>query len=591
MPYSSLTALPDPVKALPKPLQELWMAVFNSALKEYGDEGKAHASAWAKVNAKREDIHPNFRRIKELFTQRYGLGNGTQKYEAFLGHNNLNPTLSYRPDVQGKLRESFQWAKSNIQYLKQDTSAKYYQIQCLHAIVSMNDKDYSDPQAFQQAGESMNYRPVNINHDYTRWVQYPRTRLDYSKAEDLTLEGILRVDNQDKWLQEELDHDPNIPQEKWIWEPSIEGRPNLDGKGFHFTGIALLEQGYALPGDPLSEIAPLFTESVGQSTFVKFTVDEENQSKVKDMTEQEPAPKENWSEESLKDKDGNYLKDRVTAAVTAFSKTPKDFPPNVKDGICRAASAMKIECQECSGGPSKEDLEVVRAKQNAEAADAMLKVEREKEALSEDNHKLRTELIEANKRLSEQSRQIAEGLEFKKQIGDKSEELAKTTTKLNESIGVATQKDTIIQSKEQIIQQTNKQLEEQVIANGKLVEANKQLRKELAESAGDVTTAKQMSINETRERQVIQEENSGLRGKVAELMHEISRLTESRSGDSKKLIALEAELSRVKKECGAAGAKYEAQIAETSALIESARKYAKWANKEMEKAGIVIVKP
>lgn len=50
MPYNSLSELPPAVKKLPKHAQEIWMAAFNSALKEYNDESKAFAVAWSAVD-------------------------------------------------------------------------------------------------------------------------------------------------------------------------------------------------------------------------------------------------------------------------------------------------------------------------------------------------------------------------------------------------------------------------------------------------------------------------------------------------------------------------------------------------------------
>ena len=48
MPYS-ISNPPDRIKGLPKHAQEIWVAAFNAALKEYDDEGKANATAWAAV--------------------------------------------------------------------------------------------------------------------------------------------------------------------------------------------------------------------------------------------------------------------------------------------------------------------------------------------------------------------------------------------------------------------------------------------------------------------------------------------------------------------------------------------------------------
>jgi hypothetical protein len=83
--------------------------------------------------------------------------------------------------------------------------------------------------------------------------------VDFSAANEFSLEATLRVDNQDAWLQKMLDSGK-------IVHPSIEGRPHPISGRYHFTGLALLEKGVELPGCPLSEIVPLvFNESVGKS--------------------------------------------------------------------------------------------------------------------------------------------------------------------------------------------------------------------------------------------------------------------------------------------------------------------------------------
>ncbi len=53
MPYDKLSDLPDAVKGLPKHAQEIFLAAYNAAFKEYdGNEGKAFATAWTAVKNK-----------------------------------------------------------------------------------------------------------------------------------------------------------------------------------------------------------------------------------------------------------------------------------------------------------------------------------------------------------------------------------------------------------------------------------------------------------------------------------------------------------------------------------------------------------
>ena len=209
-----------------------------------------------------ENMHPHFQRILSIFAQKYGEEEGKKRFEVFVTSHSLNVELPYNPKSQFK--EAFTWAKAGLYKLREDKEARYYAVNAIHAIISMNDNDYTDWKTMTSAGESMNYRPVNINHDHGRWVPYPRTRLDYAKAEDYQVEGILRVANEDAWLQKAIEHDPSTPKKKWISHPSIEGRENLDGRGYHFTGIAMLEMGYSLPGDPLSDVKPMMLEAAGE---------------------------------------------------------------------------------------------------------------------------------------------------------------------------------------------------------------------------------------------------------------------------------------------------------------------------------------
>jgi len=70
MPYAKTSELPDAVKELPEHGQEIYLAAFNSAFKQYKDEGKAHGTAWAAVKDKykknaegkwvaKEAVHPH----------------------------------------------------------------------------------------------------------------------------------------------------------------------------------------------------------------------------------------------------------------------------------------------------------------------------------------------------------------------------------------------------------------------------------------------------------------------------------------------------------------------------------------------------
>ena len=184
--------------------------------------------------------------------------------------NGLNPTISIFKDKRAQYRrEAFEWIHDLIEYVKQDSEAKYYAVRALTANVSMNKNDYTNLKDMARAAEGMHYRPVNLNHNHSAWAPYPRTRVDWSKfsAEDMELEGLLRVDNADVQLQKMLDHSPDIPESEWINHPSVEALPipATLGGGYQITALALLQKGAALPGDPLTEIVPVYAESLAPS--------------------------------------------------------------------------------------------------------------------------------------------------------------------------------------------------------------------------------------------------------------------------------------------------------------------------------------
>jgi hypothetical protein len=206
-------------------------------------------------------FHYDFTRIYNTFVKQFGQVDGEIKFKYFINSNDLDTSKQYHPLVQ--FHESFQWVKPLVRFLRQDKEAKYYGITCITANISMNNKNYT-PEMLESGAVSMNYRPINLNHDHGKWLPFPRTRIEWAKFEDNSLEGVCRVDNRDKWLQDKLDNHE-------ILHPSIEGRqipPDLGG-GFHFTALALLEKGKMIPGDPLTGIQPLMLnehlyESIGK---------------------------------------------------------------------------------------------------------------------------------------------------------------------------------------------------------------------------------------------------------------------------------------------------------------------------------------
>jgi len=214
-----------------------------------------------------EAMHPDFQRILVTFTHHYTDGTALERFHAFIANNGLDIAKAYHPLVQ--FSESLTWTEPLIQFYKQDTDAKYYGVKALTANISMNDNDYRDYQKLLRAAPSMQCKPVNYNHDPGRWLPFPRTRVDMVGMEDLAMELTLRVDNEDRYFQLQLDHDPSIPESEWINHPSIQGYENAAGD-IEYLGCAFLERGVQLPGDPLTEIVPLILNESVRSQFCKI---------------------------------------------------------------------------------------------------------------------------------------------------------------------------------------------------------------------------------------------------------------------------------------------------------------------------------
>jgi hypothetical protein len=67
----------------------------------------------------------------------------------------------------------------------------------------------------------------------------------------------------------QLDHDPRVPRKEWINHPSVQGYGIYNGE-LEWAGLACLEVGAQLPGDPLSEIVPLILNESIRSKFCKI---------------------------------------------------------------------------------------------------------------------------------------------------------------------------------------------------------------------------------------------------------------------------------------------------------------------------------
>jgi len=366
---------------------------------------------------RKESMHGDFKRILDSFIHRFGEADGNAKFLRFIELNGLNPGKDYRPSTQF---ENFQWVEPLIYMYRQDSEAKYYKVVAITANVSMNNKDYSDYTKMVKSQSSMNWRPVNMNHDHNRWVPFPRTRVDIAKADDLSIEAILRVDNLDKWLQELIDSGA-------VLHPSIEARllPEEMGGDYHFTGMALLEKGVSVPGDPLTTIEPLFmNESIGKQACkimdgkivcetVKIAGNVSNIIKENEtMIEKEDIPvvhvakneepvvvavaDANWKAESERE---SALKDRKIAELGQLIKEYSDKTHELETRDIENKSSMKT---------LDENIEKLEEEARITAGNHSKELKALKEENSTKLHKIEDGFEQTRKRLEKEVRDLSE---------------------------------------------------------------------------------------------------------------------------------------------------------------------------------------
>ncbi len=556
---------------------------------------------------RKETLHPDFERIFLTFVSHYG-ESGINKFEAFVKLNMLKVDKPYTPQAQFK--ESFSWVAPLIQSYKSDNEAKYYKVTCLTANISMNNNDYSDYAKMQQAAPSLTYRPVNINHNHDKWLPFPRTRIDFTKAEDMSVEGTLRVDNQDLWLQQKIDSGD-------IAQVSIEGRPEPSGmgEGYHFTGLALLERGVELPGDPLTEIQPLFlNESVGRSMCklidgqivcgnCETNLKESEKQKMSEQTELPATGKcvcpMCGQVDALTQKDCSLQKCSRDSCghqmqVQTDRAGKKEYTPNVladapakvdngpPDPNVKPSTIPDVGIIDSNFGVGnlteiarlKADMAEKQATWTHKEMNYEIEIKNQRENIALVNDKNATLLRENQKipALEEQRKAMENRLIA---IADTNEKLKGKNEAYARQIG-------------DLEKDRNKAEEKATRLNEKASEQDaelEKLRRELNKESQQRASSEQKALNETQERSRIQLENADLRNEVAKVMRELSGLTEKRAEDAKKIYEAEHE----KKALVTKIAEKETEIGRMQQKVQKALKFQSWAWKQLRGAGVAVV--
>ncbi len=509
------------------------------------DQKQALAISYSQWRSK-ESMHPDFTRVYDKFKKYFGDIDGVLKFEAFIEKNKLNVTKCYHPSAQ--FYESFGWAKPLIQFMRQDKDAKYYAVRALTAGVSMKGADWSDYNKMTMAAKSMNYRPLNYMHDHSTWLPYPRTRVDYAKADDFSVEATLRVDNAEKLLQRQLDHDPSISEKQWINSVSIEARPEPDGT-YHFTGLALIPSGADLPGDPCTEIFPIaFNESIGQSICKVYDGKmvcgcQNTEVKESIMNEKEFEPKE----------DENQTSEKPTS----------NLPANIE-------------------ATEKTDETIAKL---ADAQEEIATLTKEVTALKTESMNKDSKIIELTEKVSTLTRENAKVGIAESQINVLKESLVAKQSELNIANGKVEAKSKEIATLEAEVNKEHTcavKLEETI---GRLGAENESLRRELNAGSIKWAASEQKALNETKECSRVKLENAQVLADIAAHIKNESVLSNKLSEAANRELQLTTENAEGKVELQ----KMRESIAENNKIIERLESMNKKSHKLFEKYSIYEV--
>jgi len=226
-----------------------------------------------------EPRHPDFEKIYRQFMKRYcGSPNkecekGKQAYYAWLNAHGLDDTKPYRKPQES---EAFKWAEPLIKFAKEDEGAKYYRVEALFPVSSMNRNIYTEDELIR-AARTLIGKPVNMNHE----APLENVEILDAEFEDGAVEVLLKVSRDAEFEGKKI---VDMIDNGEILHVSIEGAcrsrkifvtdddVGFGCEGLVLTGLALLQKD-VLPGVPLTRIEPV------EKIVSEFHSDKETSSK------------------------------------------------------------------------------------------------------------------------------------------------------------------------------------------------------------------------------------------------------------------------------------------------------------------------
>lgn len=231
-------------------------------------------------------MHPDFQKIFNAFISRYCPSNtvcdeGKQAYYAWLNKLGLDDTKPYG----SQQKEAFNWIKPHIKLIREDQDAKYYKVEALFPITSMNGRVYTREE-LHQAVRTLIGKTSNLNHSDEGFWGVDIVDAEY---EGDCVELLVRVDKKAECSRGKL---IDLIDRGEIVHVSIEANAvrgteeTPDGvvlKGLVFTGLGWLTKD-VLPGVPLTRILPVecIVESFTQNTEATKMTDKPPSEKTKE---------------------------------------------------------------------------------------------------------------------------------------------------------------------------------------------------------------------------------------------------------------------------------------------------------------------
>jgi hypothetical protein len=173
---------------------------------------------------------------------------GKSYYYGWLKNMGLDDTKPYQ-----KPQEKFSWAEPYFKYLKEDELAKYFKVEVLFPLSSMNNNVYTEDELLRAARSLIGKTP---NWDHTSEMA-PEVQVYDADYEDDCVECLLRVLKGSKALDliEKGDVIHVSPESQCLRGSELTPEGSVC-KGQIFTGLALLRKD-VLPGVPLTRIMPV----------------------------------------------------------------------------------------------------------------------------------------------------------------------------------------------------------------------------------------------------------------------------------------------------------------------------------------------